>query len=79
MVVENVRHLLSSSAEDRQILFQILWQAVERWASPLGGGVAPFTVLLLCDNAEEAAAVRQEVANASGRSREGATTHPFHS
>ncbi|MET8091928.1 barstar family protein [Micromonospora sp. NPDC005220] len=78
VVIENVQRLLSNSAEDRHILFQILWQAVERWASPLGG-VVPFTVLLLCDSDVEASEVRHEVAAASGRSRRGEPTHPFHS
>jgi Barstar (barnase inhibitor) len=40
------------------------WDALSRWASPLGrpdGKGVPFKVLLLCDRGEEAALLRQEI------------------
>ncbi|MEH1053591.1 barstar family protein [Micromonospora sp. CPCC 206171] len=67
IVVENAPRLLSSSAEDRHTMFQILSRAVHHWASPLGrpdGKGVPFKVLLLCDCDEEAALLRQDIAYA---------------
>ncbi|MEU8386886.1 barstar family protein [Micromonospora sp. NPDC048842] len=62
IVVENAPRVLSSSAEDRHTLFQILAQAVHHWASPFGQ--PEFTVLLLCDRDDEATLLREEIARA---------------
>ncbi|WP_328653367.1 barstar family protein [Micromonospora sp. NBC_00330] len=62
VVVENGPRVLSSSAEDRHTLFQILAQAVHHWASPFGQPA--FKVLLLCDRDDEATLLRQEIARA---------------
>ncbi|MET8361047.1 barstar family protein [Micromonospora sp. NPDC005171] len=67
VVVENAPRLLPTSAEDRHTLFQILAQAVHHWASPFGQ--PEFTVLLLCDHDDEAALLRQEIADAVHRMR----------
>ncbi|KAB1928245.1 barstar family protein [Micromonospora noduli] len=67
IVVENAPRLLSSNAEDRHTLFQILSQAVQHWAFPFGK--PEFKVLLLCDRDDEAALLRREIACAVSNTR----------
>lgn len=67
IVVENAPRLLADSAEDRHTLFQVLAHAVQHRASPFGQ--PRFKVLLVCDRDDEAALLRQEVADAVRRMR----------
>ncbi|MER7586526.1 barstar family protein [Micromonospora sp. NPDC127501] len=62
VVVDNVSRMLSSSADDRNTLFRVLSQAVRHWAFP--AGQPEFTVLLLSESDDEAALLRQEIAQA---------------
>jgi Barstar (barnase inhibitor) len=56
IIIENTELVLLASAEERDLMFDILGQAAEEWANPLGkpgGNGVVFRVVLVC--ADEAA------------------------
>jgi hypothetical protein len=66
IVIERAPLLMSDSPNERQTLFRVLSHAVRAWANPLGrphGRGVPFKVLLLCDQDDEAAGMKREIAS----------------
>lgn len=66
IVVERAALLMSSTPDERQVLFRVLSRAVRDWANPLGrphGEGVPFKVLLVCDQDEEVTKMEEEIAS----------------
>ncbi|MEH0984682.1 barstar family protein [Micromonospora sp. CPCC 205556] len=66
VLVERAPLLMSDSPDERHVLFEVLARAVRAWADPLGrpaGRGAPFKVLLLCDEDEDAVELKREIAS----------------